>query len=386
MTSDELFEILRGNLISDFYTKGKPLPTLRELEVQYGLGKDAINRVFAALEGEGLITRNGRRRYPVLRHRSEDRIIAVEHIFRRNEHPFYSAVDDGIVDTFLYSEYGIHLFTHRESDESGLSKGTVMATMLERGILKGIMLPFGAPATNDLSVFKNLGVPVCSVGIEPGPGVILLDLEHAALQGTHHIIKLGFDHVGIVCAQNIAKDIAVKGYNQALELADLPRCEEDIIDCNDFIPNSVATYNDHGVPHEAYIQNKIRPIIEGARLAILHRINIGHLPRGLFITDEYLAIGVVRALLEAGLRVPQDVALVSNMSSGNWAMELTGLTNTQFDGYACGIEAAHFMLDILEGRRSSNDRLVLKTRLIKGISCGEMDEVNDEIASIDVMP
>ena len=378
ITSDQLYQILRDDLIAGKYIEGDSLPSLREFEAQYGLSKDTVNRVLAALEGEKLINRVGQRRYPVRRHRSEDRIIAVEHVFRRNEHPFYSAVDDGIVDTFLSSEYGIHLFTHRESEEFKLSNGTVMASLLERGILRGIMLPLGAPQIEDLHVFRDYGVIVCTVGVEPGPGVILLDIEHAALQGTHHMIKLGFDHIGIVCAQNMAKGMAVKGYCQALALNDISHHEEDIIDCTEFFPSSVGPYSDHGVPHETYLQEKLQPIIEGARQAALRRIEAGNFPRGLYISDEYLAIGVVRALQEKGLRVPQDVALVSGMSSGNWAMELTGLTTTQFNGYACGIEAARFMIDIAEGRRSANDRLIMQTTLVKGISCGELEEASVE--------
>lgn len=360
--------------MSAHYAEGEPLPALRELETQYGLGKDAINRVFAALEGEGLIVRNGRRRYPVLRHRSEDRVIALEHVFRTNEHPFFGPMNGGIIDTLLASEYGVHLFTHRETTKPSLTNGAVMSNLLERRILRGMIFPFSIPLPDGA---RDKGVSICTVGIMPGPGVILIDVEQAALQATHYMAKLGFDHIGIVCSLSITRHIDVNGYCQALALNDLPCRDEDIIDCSEFFLPTVADYREHNIPYDIFRRESLKAMRESARQAVLRRIKDGSFPRALYISDEFHAIGTMLALQEMGLRVPQDVAIVSQMSSGNWAVELSGLTTVQFNGYDCGMEAAQFMIDIVEGRRSPDDRLTLQARLVKGMSCGELDDLKD---------
>jgi DNA-binding LacI/PurR family transcriptional regulator len=336
--------------------------------------------VLATLEGEGLVVRSGRRRYPARRHRTEDRVIAVEHIFRTNEHPFFGPLSCGIVDTFLDGDYGVHSFIHRDdgSDESKLSNGAVISNMLERGILRGVIFPFSTPRHEDVSIFRQHGVAVCTMSVVPGPGVVLIDMEQAALQGTHYMAKLGVGHIGIVNVRSMSSDTGVQGYKQALLLNDMPYREEDVIDCSDYIQDTLGYYMNHSIPCDVFRREILKPIIEGARLSILSRIRAGNFPRGLYIADEFLAIGTIRALQEAGLRVPEDVAVVSHMSSGNGAVELTGITTTQFDGYCCGMEAARFVIDIAESRRPIDDRLSLPTRLVKGVSCGEMSRVEED--------
>lgn len=385
ITSDELYQVLRDSLISAKYAEGQVLPTLREFEKQYGLHRDTIIRILATLEGEGLITRRGRRCYPVRRHRSEDRVIALEHIFQTNEHPFFGPLNCGIVDTFLSSEFGVHLFTHRESKESSISSGAVMSNLLKRGILRGVVFSIGVPQPEDVNTLRHYGAAVCTMGVEPGPGVIVIDMEQAALQGTHYMAKFGFDRLGIVFTRDIGLGMDVKGYRQALALNDLPCIEEDIIDCSDFLHETVAVHVDPNIPQEMFVRESLKPIIEGAKQCILRRIRSGNFPRALYISDEFLAIGTMRALQEMGLRIPQDVAVVSHMSSGNWALELTGLTTVQFNGYSCGMEAARFIIDIAEGRRSANDRLILQARLVKGMSCGEMDDIDKDEVSFDTI-
>lgn len=384
ITSEEFYQILREDLRSAKYDMEYPLPTLRDFETQYGLSKDTVSKVLAALEGEGLIARVGRRFFPAHRHRSEDRVIAVEHIYRRNEHPFFGAMNDGIVDTLLSSQYGIHLFTHRDPGGSMISSGTVMSALLKRGVLRGVIL-FSGTSPEDVHIFRRHGVAVCTVYVKPAPGVILFDVENAALQGTHYMAKLGFDHIGIACSQIIAGGMDVKGYRQALSLLELSHDESDIIDCSEFFQDTVANYIDHVIPYDVFLRERLKPIIEGARQAVLRRIQAGNFPRGLYISDEFIAVGVVRALQEAGLRIPQDVAVVSDVAFGNWAVELTGLTATQFNPYSCGMEAAQFVIDIAEGRRSADDCLALQAKLVKGMSCGELDDTNSDEVSFDTV-
>lgn len=356
------------------YAELDPLPTLQQLEAQHGLHRDTINRILGKLEGEGLIIRNGRRRYPVHRHRSEDRMIALEHVYHRNDHPFFGPLNDGLVDTFLSNEYGVHLFTHRDPQKNKLNSGAIMSTLLERGILRGIVLSINTPSLSDIQAFRNHDVAICMIGVEPGPGVIVFDLEQAALQGTHYLAKCGFDQIGIVTSWSITKSMDLRGYSQALALNDLPYLAENIIDCTEFLHDAVEDYTSHDIQFEVFLRERLKPIIDGTKQLVINRIKAGTFPRALYISDEFLAIGTMRALQEMGLRVPEDVAIVSQMSYGNTAAELIGLTTVQFNGYLCGKEAAQFMIDIAQGQRPADDRLTLRAELVAGMSCGELDE------------
>lgn len=383
ISSDELCRLLRKDLVAAKYAEGEALPTLRELEKEYGLHRDTVNRVLGILEGEGLITHNGRRRYPAHRRQSEEKVIALEHVNHKNQHPFFGPLNDGIVDTFLSSDYGAHSFIQRKPDESNFGRGTALSTLLEKGILRGVVfVALGVHSLEDLNMLRDRGVVVCWITSEQVPAAIQIDMEQVALQGIHYLAKRGFDSIGIVSTLDLHEGRDRRGYTLALNLNDIPYRDENVIDCTEII-NALGYEITHDGQFEAFSPERLKPIIDGARQVVTDRIRAGNFPRALYISDEFLAIGTMRALHEMGLRVPQDLAVVSHMSSGNSAVELTGLTTMQFDGYSCGMEVARFLIDIAEGRRSADDHLVLQAKLVKGTSCGELDDVDCHETSIE---
>ncbi|MHB8620024.1 MAG: LacI family DNA-binding transcriptional regulator [Chloroflexota bacterium] len=49
---------------------------------------------------------------------------------------------------------------------------------------------------------------------------------------------------------------------------------------------------------------------EGGRAAVQHMVATGRLPRSIFAASDHVALGVMRGLAQAGLRIPNDVAVV----------------------------------------------------------------------------
>ncbi len=93
-------------------------------------------------------------------------------------------------------------------------------------------------------------------------------------------------------------------------------------------------------------------------------------PDALFAASDMMAIGAMRALREAGLRVPEDVAVVGFDDLPQSARTEPPLTTVRQPTYRLGTTAVDSLLDLIEYPDSSPRRIVLPTELVVRASCG----------------
>ena len=79
------------------------------------------------------------------------------------------------------------------------------------------------------------------------------------------------------------------------------------------------------------------------------------LPDVLFFVDEYRAMGGALALYEAGVRIPEDVGLVSITNVGNGPVLRTGVARMEFDPFEQGDEVSAMLIDFLATGRFPDD-------------------------------
>ncbi|HTP08994.1 MAG TPA: substrate-binding domain-containing protein, partial [Anaerolineae bacterium] len=93
-------------------------------------------------------------------------------------------------------------------------------------------------------------------------------------------------------------------------------------------------------------------------------------PDAVFAASDMMAIGAMRALREAGRRVPEDVAVVGFDDLPQAARTEPPLTTVRQPVYRLGAMAVDSVLDLLEHHDSSPRRIVLPTELVVRASCG----------------
>ena len=91
-----------------------------------------------------------------------------------------------------------------------------------------------------------------------------------------------------------------------------------------------------------------------------------HLPDVILFDDDYLAFGGIDALLEAGLRIPDDVRIVTWSSKGNEPALGVSLARLENDLDASADAVSDYVLTLLAGRRRAPPHL--KVRFIPGES------------------
>jgi LacI family transcriptional regulator len=88
-------------------------------------------------------------------------------------------------------------------------------------------------------------------------------------------------------------------------------------------------------------------------------------PDAVFCSNDPLALGAMRAILEAGLRIPEDIAIVGSGNSSFAALLQTPLTSIDQDSKLLGATAAEMALGLVNAKEPVRPRqILLRPKLI----------------------
>jgi LacI family transcriptional regulator len=88
-------------------------------------------------------------------------------------------------------------------------------------------------------------------------------------------------------------------------------------------------------------------------------------PTAVFCSDDFMAIGVMRRILESGLRVPADVAVIGFDDIEAASYVKPRLTTIRQPMAGLGKTSVEVLLDLIDGRRKAPARRFLATELVK---------------------
>jgi LacI family transcriptional regulator len=185
---------------------------------------------------------------------------------------------------------------------------------------------------------------------------ILLDDWGAGYSATGHLQDLGHTRIGTISGPLFSdppRRSALerqRGWQQALEERKLPVRQE-------WVVGGEYTYEGG---YQAV----------GQLLAQLGERNLER-PTALFIASDVMAIGALKALYEAGLRVPQDIAVVAIGDPPFASYAIPSLTTLSLPVPEAGRLAARILLDwFKEGKSTRTHRVTLSFTLHVRESCG----------------
>ncbi|AUI66735.1 MULTISPECIES: substrate-binding domain-containing protein [Glaesserella] len=163
---------------------------------------------------------------------------------------------------------------------------------LERLLLKqvdGLLLMCAEPQDFDLSVISDLTLPM--VVIDWWQQLLNADIihENSELGGylaTNALIEAGYTDIAVITGE-LTKPLAANrlaGYKRSLLEKNLPIHPEWIIESHFHYDGGVEAMN--------------------------QLLALNHLPKAVFAMSDSIAIGAYQAIYRAGLRIPQDIALI----------------------------------------------------------------------------
>lgn len=250
---------------------------------------------------------------------------------------FFSQVLRGIEEALFAAGYGMII-----GDLNGAAeKEARFAAFAAAGQVDGVMLLNG-----HLIEGAELHVPVvalCEVIESADIPQVEVDNRVAAARMTQYLAGLGHREIGYISGPeaNILEIERFAGYREGLAAAGLA-----------FDP---AAYwaADWKLESGARVGEEI---VASARR-----------PTAVFCSNDEMAIGLLRVLSSAGLRVPDDISVAGFDDIEFAAMATPALTTIHQPRRALGREAAKALLDLLEGR-TPEPRIRLQTELVERAS------------------
>lgn len=198
------------------------------------------------------------------------------------------------------------------------------------------------------------GFPVVTIGRPPGGHGHSLDVDNvaAAHLATSHLLALGhrrIAHVGYGSPRFTTVAERLSGYRAALEEAGAPA------------DDALIAFADYSADSGAAMVRTLLGRHDGAPPFT-----------ALFCGNDTIAVGAMSALREAGLRVPEDVAVVGFDDVPMAAHTEPPLTTVRSPLLAMAEDAAHRLVDLVEGHALPEIATLLPVGLVVRGSCGAM--------------
>ncbi len=93
-------------------------------------------------------------------------------------------------------------------------------------------------------------------------------------------------------------------------------------------------------------------------------------PDAVFAASDIMAVGAMRAIREARLSIPSDIALVGFDDIPLAALSDPQLTTVRQHVYQFGISAVELLMDLIENGLTPRRRIIMATELVIRESCG----------------
>lgn len=263
--------------------------------------------------------------------------------------PYYPRLIQGIARACNANDYTLSLFLFHTADE----EQKLYPRVLHKQLVDGVIVT-GSQIDDPLlpKLIKNR-VPFVMVGRPANrPEVSFVDVDNVigAYSAVSHLARLGYERIATITGPlntTVSLDRR-QGYLDALNEREPLMAEGDFTEEGGY-----------------YAMQQLLP----------------HLPDAILAASDTMAFGALRALREAGLSVPHDVALVGFDDLPTAAYSDPPLTTIRQPILRTGVEAIEILVDILTNGAEPARHIILTTELIIRASCGSIQkkQVADQI-------
>jgi LacI family transcriptional regulator len=330
--------------------------TIRQIAKLAGVSRSSVSRVInnrtnvspeLREQVQSVIAETGYQPDPIARSLSNRRSqiiglvipLAIRSLF---EDPFFPRLMQGISQGCNFHNYMLSLFLfHSEEEERELHHRISRNPLLDGFIITATRT--GDPLIPELLANK---IPFVVHGKHEDPRVsfVEVDNETGAHTAVSHLVRGGRQRIALITgpSNSLAAEDRKQGYLKALRERRVP-VDESLITRGDFTEISGYEAMQRLLPYQ---------------------------PDAVFVASDTMALGAMRALREAGRKVPDGIAVVGFDDLPRATTAEPPLTTVRQPIQRAGALAVETLIDILENGAEPPRHIILPTELVIRASCG----------------
>ena len=249
--------------------------------------------------------------------------------------PFYSPILDVILQEGIKRGYSLSISTDHDMR---LPNGEVYM----KKHMDGVILA-GQTDTQAILSYRKQHIPLVLLNNHIDmEGLLCITANHfdGAVQAVEHLVERGHRKIGLL-AGLFSPQIYAARYN-----------------------GYISVLKKYHLPVDMRFVQDIEPTMEAAEQYVASLLQIEDRPTALFCTNDTIAIGAVKAVIRAGLRVPQDLAIIGFDDSYISRVIEPELTTVKIDKQLMGKLAAEKLFDLIAGQPLEERLIETSTQLI----------------------
>ena len=296
------------------------------------VSEDVRSRVLAAVDALGYTPSR------VARSLRVQRAAIIGLIISDIQNPFYTGLVRAVED--VANEHQCALFLCN-SDED-IEKETLYLDIMQSERVAGVVITPTRETGNPSHRLLEVGIPVVSVDrrmLDLEVDTVMIDNMGAAFEVVSRLIRAGHRRIASVVGQQTISTSRERheGYLRALEAHGVP--------C---LPELVRI----GMPKEAFGYRSTQELLD-----------LPEPPTALFMANNLLTLGALKAIHERGRRVPDDIAIAA-FDQTYWTAYQPALTVVAQPTYELGWTAANLLLERINDRTRPVQEVILPTTIL----------------------
>lgn len=263
------------------------------------------------------------------------------------QNPFFPTVLQGISEGAHEKAYALHMTTGK-TDKEILD---AVIHMVQGKSVDGVILLNSKVEDKVISYLMERDFPFILIG-KPYKDVEEIthvdnDNFRAMKEATEYLIELGHQQIAFIGG---SLDLVVTverllGYERALRNGKIELRNEYII-------------------HEEFLR-------EGGQEAVRELMALEQPPTALVVVDDFMALGVLNTLDELGVKVPEDISIVSFNNVLLAEMAKPPLTSVDINIFDLGYQASKNLIQKVENCNEPTKRIIISHKLIERLSCSQ---------------
>ncbi len=268
------------------------------------------------------------------------------------DNTYVGTIARGIDQELMRANYDVMLYTsHRHAGKESLYVSTIA-----NGLTEGLLLVAPLVPTTYLAALREQNFPyvlVDQADSTENSSVVEATNWQGAYEATRYLVQLGHTRIAFITGAPAVRSAIdrLRGFKAALSDCDIPVDEELVIE-GDYQQQT-------GYETTKRLLQTVNPF-----------------PTAIFASNDLSAFGAMDAARESGLRIPNDLSIIGFDDIPQASLVYPKLTTVRQPLEQMGRVAVKMLLEQIEDRSRSPQRVTLATELIIRDSCGPCQHRN----------